>query len=101
MKLVSITKATDGKHKYTAIFDVDGKSKTVHFGAKNYNDFTIYSKQDKQLAEIKKKAYLARHEKRETWSDPTSPGSLSRHLLWGDSSSLKQNIIEFKKKFNL
>ena len=26
MKLVSITKATDGKHKYTAIFDVDGKS---------------------------------------------------------------------------
>ena len=100
MKLVSITKATDGKHKYTAIFDVDGKSKTVHFGAKNYNDFTIYSKQDKQLAEIKKKAYLARHKVNEEFNSPTTPGALSRWILW-NMPSVKASIADFKKRFNL
>ena len=54
MKLVSMTKATDGKHKYTAVFDINGKSKTTHFGAVGYKDFIQYSKQDKSVAEMKK-----------------------------------------------
>lgn len=99
MKLVSITKATDGKHKYTAVFE-DPK-KTTHFGQAGADDYLIYSKESKTIADEKRKLYLARHEKRETWSDPTTAGSLSRYLLWGDSSSLKKNIIEFKRKFNL
>lgn len=99
MKLVSITKATDGKHKLTAVFS-DPK-KTVHFGQAGASDYLIYSKQSKTIADEKRKLYLARHEKRETWSDPTTAGSLSRYLLWGDSSSLKQNIIDFKKRFKI
>ena len=101
MKLVSITKATDGKHKYTAVFDIDGKSKTTQFGLAGANDYLIYSKQSKEIADEKRKLYLARHKKNEKWSDPTSAGSLSRYLLWGDSSSLKQNIIDFKKRFKI
>lgn len=100
MKLVSIKPATDGKHKYTAIFDIDGKSKTVHFGAQNYNDFTIYSKQDKQIAEMKKKAFLARHKVNEEFNSPTSAGSLSRWILW-NLPTLKASIADFKKRFNL
>ena len=93
MKLVSITKATDGKHKYTALF-TDPK-KTTHFGAAGYDDFL-------KTKDVKKRAaYLARHKTTENWNDPTSAGALSRYLLWGQSSSLKQNIIEFKKKFSL
>lgn len=98
MKLVSIKPATDGRHKYTAIFN---PKKTVHFGQAGANDYLIYSKQSKTIADEKRKLYLARHEKRENWNDPTTAGSLSRYLLWGDSSSLKQNIIDFKKRFNL
>lgn len=93
MRLVSITKATDGKHKYTALFG-DPK-KTTHFGAAGYDDF-IKTKDVKKRA-----AYLARHKTTENWSDPTTAGALSRYLLWGQSSSLKQNIMDFKKKFNL
>jgi hypothetical protein len=100
MKLVSIKPATDGRHKFTAIFDIDGKSKTVQFGAKNYNDFTIYSKQDKELAEIKKKAYIARHKVNEDFNSPTSSGSLSRWILW-NLPSLKASIADFKKRFNI
>ena len=93
MRLISITKATDGKHKYTALF-TDPK-KTTHFGAAGYDDFL-------KTKDVKKRAaYLARHKTTENWSDPTTAGALSRYLLWGSSSSLKQNIIEFKKKFNI
>lgn len=100
MKLISIKPATDGKHKYTAVFDVDGKSKTTHFGAKNYNDFIIYSKQDKQLAEIKKKAYLARHKINEDFNSPTTAGALSKWILW-NKSTLAASTADYKKHFNL
>lgn len=94
MKLVSIKPATDGKHKYTAIFDIDGKSKTTHFGAAGYDDF-IKTKDVK-----KKEAYLARHKVNENWSDPTTAGALSRYILW-NKPSLRASIADFKKRFNL
>ena len=94
MKLVSIKPATDGKHKYTAIFDIDGKSKTTHFGASGYDDF-IKTKDVK-----KKEAYLARHKVNENWSDPTTAGALSRYILW-NKPSLRASIADFKKRFNL
>jgi hypothetical protein len=99
MKLISIKPATDSKHKYTALF-TDPK-KTTHFGQAGANDYLIYSKQSKTIADEKRKLYLARHEKRENWNDPTTAGSLSRYLLWGQSSNLKQNIMDFKNRFNL
>lgn len=99
MKLVSIKPATDSKHKYTALF-TDPK-KTTHFGQAGAKDYLIYSKTSKAIADEKRKLYLARHEKNENWSDPISAGALSRYLLWGQSSSLKQNIIDFKNRFKL
>ena len=98
MKLVSIKPATDGKHKYTAIFS-DPK-KTVHFGAKTYNDFTIYSKGDKKIAEEKKAAYIARHKVNEKFDSPATPGSLSRWILW-NLPTVTASIADFKKRFNL
>tara|TARA_R110002126_G_scaffold258497_2_gene401494 strand:+ start:175 stop:471 length:297 start_codon:yes stop_codon:yes gene_type:complete len=98
MKLVSIKPATDGKHKYTAIFS-DPK-KTVHFGAKSYNDFTIYSKGDKKIAEEKKVAYIARHRVNEKFDSPATPGSLSRWILW-NLPTVTASIADFKKRFNL
>ena len=92
MKLVSITKATDGKHKYTAIFS-DPK-KTTHFGALGYDDFT------KTKDVTQKEAYLARHKTRENWDMPTSSGALSRWILW-NLPSVKASIADFKKRFNI
>ena len=100
MKLISIKPATDNKHKLTAIFDIDGKKKTIHFGAKTYGDYTIYYKKDKKLAEEKKQAYIARHDVNEDWSVADNAGSLSRWILW-NKSSVESSIKDFKKKFNL
>lgn len=96
MKLVSVKAASDGKHKYTAQFLKDnGRIKTTHFGAKGMDDYTITGDRDRRML------YLMRHRERENWDDPTSAGSLSRYLLWGDSTSFSENLAAFKRRFNL
>jgi hypothetical protein len=92
MKLISITKANDGTHKYTAIF-ADPK-KTTHFGAVGYDDFT----KTKNIEQ--KEAYLARHKSRENWDSPTTAGALSRWILW-NKTTLQASIADFKKRFKI
>jgi len=70
-------------------------TKEIHFGASGYEDYTQHG--DKERREN----YLKRHKAREDWNDPDTPGALSKHLLWGDSTSLARNISAFRKKFNL
>ncbi len=95
MKLISVKPATDGKHKYTAVFENKGRTKTTHFGAKGMDDYTL--KGDKAQRE----RYLSRHKTREKWNDPSTAGSLSRWLLWGDSTSFAENLRDFKSRFGL
>jgi len=67
--------------------------KTIHFGLEGGK--TYIDEGDK----IKRAAYLARHQKRENWNDPYSAGSLSRWLLWGDSTNMETNHQAFMSKF--
>ena len=93
MKLLSVRPAEDGVHKEVATFDT---GKKVKFGAKGYTDY-LQSKDP-----VRRARYLERHGRgRENWNDPTTAGSLSRHLLWGNSTVLALNIRAFKNKFNL
>ena len=80
-----------------AIFEQDnGKTKTTHFGDSSATDY-LKSKDPERRAR-----YLERHGRgRENWDDPTSAGSLSKHLLWGSTTVLAQNIRAFKSKFSL
>jgi hypothetical protein len=94
MKLVSVKPADDGVHKYEAKFE-NGRSKTTKFGASGMDDYTK-TKDKEQRAR-----YLKRHSRNENWSDPTSAGSLSKHLLWGESTSMMANLRAFRNKFNL
>ena len=94
MKLVSVKPADDGVHKYEAKFE-NGREKTTKFGAQGMDDYTK-TKDKEQRAR-----YLQRHSRNENWSDPTSAGSLSKHLLWGESTSMMANLRAFRNKFNL
>lgn len=67
----------------------------VHFGLKGGT--TYIDSGDK----VKRKNYLARHKVNEDWSDPYSPGALSRYLLWGDSTDLETNHRKFMRLFNV
>ena len=96
IELLSVKPADDGKHKLVASFLKDGRSKTTRFGAQGYTDY-LQSKDPERRAR-----YLERHGRgNEHWDDPTSAGSLSRHLLWGPSTSLASNISAFTRKFHL
>ena len=91
MKIKTYTGSAD--KRYTAEFK-DGK--IVHFGQKGGSTYIDHN--DKQ----KRSAYLARHSKaNENWNNPKTAGALSKHLLWGSSTSLRENIKTFKNKFNL
>jgi Family of unknown function (DUF5754) len=96
MKLESVKPANDGKHKYTAVFLQDnGRTKTTHFGALGMDDYT--KTHDKEQRE----RYRTRHKKDLATKDPTRAGHLSFYLLWGDSTSLRENIASYKSRFNL
>lgn len=89
---MKLERATDGKHKWVAVFD-DGTR--VPFGATGYSDFTQHK--DK----LRRARYLARHSSRETWNNPKTAGSLSRWILWGDSTSLQSNLASFRRRFSV
>ena len=94
---VKISKSTQPKKKLMAQF-YEPKArlpfKTTHFGAAGYTDY-LKSK-DKE----RRSRYLNRHRK-ENWRDYKSAGSLSRYLLWGDSTNLQTNINSFVRRFKL
>jgi hypothetical protein len=94
MPYVSITKSDRSGKKLKAVFTRhNGTKKTVHFGQAGAPDYTITK--DK----AQRKRYLDRHRKRENWGNPESAGALSRYILWGNSTSRRENIKTFKKRF--
>ena len=92
MTKLQITKS-DKEKKYKAVFTKDdGKTKTVHFGANGYEDYTQHH--DKKRRDL----YRNRHEK-DLKGDYMRPGYLSYYILWGDSTNLQTNFKSFKNKF--
>ena len=87
-----IKPSTKKDKRYDAVFHDGSKVSFGARGAKTYVD----SATDKT-----KQAWLARHRVRENWNDPKTPGSLAKHILWGKSKSVRENLKSYKKKFNL
>jgi len=103
MDLIEIKESTNPKKKLMAVFKnkKTGRNKTVHFGSKGNKDFTIYSEEESsKVASSKRKAYIARHQVREDWSNPFSAGALSRYILW-EKKTIPASITYYKKKFKL
>jgi len=91
--------ASDSKtKKYTATFMINGKEKKVSFGQKGYTDYLISKDKERRMR------YRKRHAKdllTETNKKGLGAGSLAYHILWGSSTSLKENIKSYKKRFKL
>ena len=93
---VVIKKSTTSGKKYTAIFyEKDKKIKTTHFGATGYSDYTL--SKDKEQRD----RYRNRHKKDLRTGDYKRAGFLSYYILWGNSTSIRENIKSYKSKFNL
>ncbi len=99
IELVKVVKANDGKHKYTAIFDVNGKEKHTSFGAEGYGDFIIFSKKEgKESGLHHRDLYIQRHTKDLRTKDFTRAGVLSMFILWGNKPNLEASIKDYKRR---
>jgi len=72
-------------------------STTADFGASGYQDYTIHHDRERR------RSYRARHEhdldrRRAGKLYWTQPGVLSWHLLWGNHTSLDNNLKAFRQK---
>jgi hypothetical protein len=98
-KLMSIKPSYAKGKKWTAEFynQTDDKHKTVHFGAKGYEDFPLHK--DPERAE----RYRTRHAKdltTEAAKTGMSPGALSYYVLW-TAPDMAQGIRNFKNRYKL
>ena len=102
-KLLDIKPSPREDKKYVATFcHCKGETKCcdkdrtkVHFGAKSSSTYLDHKD------EAKRKAYIARHKVNEDFNKPMTAASLAKNLLWGPTTSLRENIKLFKKRFNL
>lgn len=96
-KLLKIERSKRKNKKWDAVFKNErtGRTRRVPFGARGMDDYTLTG--DKEARE----RYRKRHAKDLRTNDPTKPGYLSINILWGDSKSMKKNIADYKKRFDL
>ena len=93
VKSMVVKRSDKSGKKYMAVFEIDGRKKTTHFGASGMDDYT--KTKDKE----QRKRYRQRHKKDLTTGDPTRAGYLSYYILWGNSTSIRDNISTYKKRF--
>lgn len=87
--LIRLEKATDGKHKYTAIFE---NGKRVKFGQYGASDYTIHKDIDRR------ESYRARHRKDLETNDPYRAGYLSWYILW-NMPTIKASVEDYNRRF--
>lgn len=90
--LLSLKKSKRDKKRFVIKFD--NPRQTIHFGYKGGS--TYIDHKDK----LKRKNYIARHRVNENWEE-INAGSLSRYLLWGEHTNLKDNLEDYLKRFNI
>ena len=90
---VEIQKSTNKDKKYKAV--IDGK-KTIHFGQKGAEDYTMHK--DKE----RKERYIQRHKKRENWGlgGVDTAGFYSKNILW-NRPTIESSINDLNKKYNI
>ena len=89
-----IASSTKADKKLMATFENNGRKKIIHFGAKGMDDYTLKKNIEQR------RLYRQRH-RSDRINVPDSAGSLSWHILWGDSTSKRENINAFRNKFKI
>tara|TARA_R100001086_G_scaffold249526_1_gene189583 strand:+ start:824 stop:1123 length:300 start_codon:yes stop_codon:yes gene_type:complete len=95
-KLISITNSSKPNKKLMAKFKnkKTGRESVTHFGARGMDDYT------KTKDKAQRERYRNRH-KGDNLTNARSPGALSWYVLWGNSTSKRDNIASYKRRFGL
>ncbi len=93
-ELISLTKSDRPGKKWKVIVADKEHKKTIHFGQRGADDFTLTG--DKE----QKARYIDRHKDKEDWTDVFSAGFWSRWLLW-NKPTISASLADIKRTFNL
>jgi hypothetical protein len=94
----NIEKSSNPKKKYSVKVTYNNQTKLIHFGSSLHKDYPTYYKENKEEADKKKNAYIARHKVNENFNDPLTAGFWSRWILWEEptvSVSLKKVLNKY------
>ena len=93
---MKVVKSNKSKKRFMAVFK-DGDK--VYFGQPNPKSGTYIDHKDK----TKRSNYIKRHSVNEKrfYNDPKRPATLSRFILWGDKTNLKDSVKDYNRKFDL
>tara|TARA_R110000765_G_scaffold298535_2_gene393623 strand:+ start:2106 stop:2411 length:306 start_codon:yes stop_codon:yes gene_type:complete len=98
ISLTVVSTPEKSKKRLKAIFRIHKGGKIIkitNFGLKGGS--TYIDNKDK----IKRKNYRKRHKGDLKTNDFKRGGFLSMGLLWGEHTDLKNNLIDYKRRFNL
>jgi hypothetical protein len=80
--------------RYKVVITEGDKKKTIHFGAKGYENFTIHKDNERKYR------YIDRHKKREDWQDPFTAGFWALHTLW-NKPTIQGSLNDIKRNFDI
>ena len=96
VELLKLEQSPNPEKKLRATFKTEsGREKNTDFGAKGMDDYTLTRSKEQR------DRYRSRHQKDLRTGDPTKAGYLSYYILWGPTTSRKENLRLYKKRFNL
>ena len=96
LRLKAVRPSRNPQKKWDAVFEKEGREKVVSFGAKGMSDYT------KHKDKTRRARYLQRHSGMgEHWTQPDTPGALSRWILWGPSTSFRKSVKAYRKRFRV
>jgi hypothetical protein len=96
-KLISVTRSKKPGKKWDFTFTRKNKKSTFTTSAGNstMKDYTQHHDENRR------KRYLTRHKKDLGTKDPTRAGYISYYVLWGNSTSFRDNLEAYKRRFSL
>ena len=94
VSLIKIVKSDKSDKKLMATFEINGRKKVIHFGAKGMSDM------NKHHDINRRNRYIFRHHKDLKTNDPSRAGYLSMFVLW-NKSSLNLSIRDYRRRLGI
>jgi hypothetical protein len=95
LRLKTVRRSHKKEKKWDAVFEKNGREKVVPFGQKGYSDYTKHKDKTRKQRYLKRHAGMGEH-----WTQPDTPGALSKWILW-NKPTFKASLADFKKRFKL
>jgi len=101
-KLLEVKESKNKPKRFYALFKKENELKSVGFGDPEGSTYIDHKDKTKRSNYIKRHSNNPLEKKflnKKKYYD--APANLSMHILWGASTNIKENIKDYKKKYNL